>query len=244
MPYFNNNHHRLFYREQGSGPLLVILPGNTATSACHVGELEYFAKSFHCIAIDFWGTGQSDRMETWPEDWFERAADDAAALAAHAGEGSAFVLGTSGGAWVALLMAIAHPGFVRAVVADSMIEKYPPEALLAEMAKRHSPTPDAKKFYRYAQGEGWEQVVEADTRLLEALANRGGDLFQGRLAQIRCPVLLTNSIEDFPAIEPQTASILRQIPNSRALLLNRGGHPTLWSRPDEVREAVETFFTP
>jgi hypothetical protein len=28
MPFFHSHHHRLFYREQGSGELLLILPGN------------------------------------------------------------------------------------------------------------------------------------------------------------------------------------------------------------------------
>ena len=33
MPYVTHDDHRLFYREQGNGPLLLILPGNTASSA-------------------------------------------------------------------------------------------------------------------------------------------------------------------------------------------------------------------
>jgi valacyclovir hydrolase len=42
MPFFNNNDHQLFYREVGTGPLLLILPGNTASSACHEGEMQHF----------------------------------------------------------------------------------------------------------------------------------------------------------------------------------------------------------
>ena len=42
MPNFIHNSQRLFYREQGEGPLLLILPGNTASSACHPEEVAYF----------------------------------------------------------------------------------------------------------------------------------------------------------------------------------------------------------
>ena len=44
MPYFIRNDNRLFYREQGAAPLLLILPGNTAASACREAELAHFGQ--------------------------------------------------------------------------------------------------------------------------------------------------------------------------------------------------------
>src|SRR6266542_6303436 len=98
MPYFHSDHHRLFYREHGSGPLLLVLHGNTASSAHHQCELDYFGQHYHAVAMDFLGCGQSDRLDVWPVDWWTLGAHDAAALAQHLGYEKALVMGTSGGA--------------------------------------------------------------------------------------------------------------------------------------------------
>ena len=64
MPHFAHHGHRLFYREQGEGTLLMILPGNTASSACYEGELNYFSRRYRAVSLDFAGTGASDWLET------------------------------------------------------------------------------------------------------------------------------------------------------------------------------------
>ena len=55
MPKFNYQGNHLFYRRQGEGPLLVILPGNTASSICHQADLDFFAPSFTTSHWIFWG---------------------------------------------------------------------------------------------------------------------------------------------------------------------------------------------
>jgi len=105
MPVFEHENLSLFYRENGSGQLLLILPGNTSSSICHGGELDYFGQDYHALSLDFRGTGKSQRLASWPEDWWEKCADDAAALINHLGEQSCLVMGTSGGGNIALLLA-------------------------------------------------------------------------------------------------------------------------------------------
>ena len=109
MPFFHSHHHHLFYREQGSGELLLILSGNTASSALHKAELEYFGRRFHAAALDFLGTGQSERLATWPQDWWQQGARDALTLVDHLGAREAIFMGTSGGAVAALWAAILAP---------------------------------------------------------------------------------------------------------------------------------------
>ena len=101
MPHFAHHGHRLFYREQGEGTLLMILPGNTASSACYEGELNYFSRRYRAVALDFAGTGASDRLETLGDDWWERSAYDVCGLIQHLGEKQAILLGSSGGAVIA-----------------------------------------------------------------------------------------------------------------------------------------------
>lgn len=245
MPNFTRDDHRLFYREQGSGPLLLILPGNTASSASHSGELAYFGQRYHAVALDFWGTGQSQRLAQWPADWWTVGARDAAALVAHLGQERVLVMGCSGGATVALLMAIFFPERVAAVVADSSVEHLSQASLRQNVAGRSQRTPEQVAFWSQAHGADWEAVVAADSAMLLRFAEKQkGDAFRGRLGQITCPVLLTASLADplLPAVGEQIPSMAAQIPDSRAFLTSQGDHPLMWSRPQEFRPVCDAFF--
>jgi pimeloyl-ACP methyl ester carboxylesterase len=244
MPYFKHEGHRLFYREQGQGELLLILPGNTASSACHAGELDYFGARYHAVSLDFWGTGRSDRIDAWPDDWWGQGARDAAALVEHLGYERCRVMGTSGGAVVALLMAAAFPERVSAVVADSCVAHSPPERLRAEVQARAARRPEQVAFWQHAHGDDWASVVEADCDLVLRLAARGGDWFGDQLAAIRCPVLFTASLRDeaLPDVGAQLCAMARQIPHSRVFLVDAGGHPLMWRRAEDFWRVVDCFL--
>lgn len=244
MPFIKLNGHTLFYREQGSGPLLIILPGNTASSACHERELTEFGRSHHAVALDLLGTGQSQRMEIWPKDWWHQAARDALALIPALGQQQAILVGTSGGAVAALWAAILEPAKVKAVIADSLTETQPPESLRAEVRARGQKTPGQVEFWSRAHGTDWEQVVEADNRILLAFADQGGDWFGGRLNEIHCPVLFSGSLQDdlLPEVGEQIPRMAAQIAESEGYLVNGGGHPLMWSRPDAFQAMAFAFL--
>jgi len=243
MPTFRNDGHQLFYLEAGHGPLMVLLAGNTATSACMQGELATFSERYHAVALDFWGTGRSDRLEIWPDDWFQEAAHDTAALIRHLGS-EAIVAGTSGGADVALWLAVLVPDLVTAVIADSTVEIYPPDELRTEVHGREARTPGQVGFWRFAHGEDWEQPVDADSRLLLRMADLGGRLAPEALDAIRCPVLLSATLDDdsLPDVAGQLPSMAQRIPDARVFLTKGGAHPLMWSRPEEFRAACDAFL--
>jgi pimeloyl-ACP methyl ester carboxylesterase len=244
MPTFTHNQHRLFYRQEGQGPLLVILPGNTASSVLHEGELAHFGQRYHAVALDLPGTGRSDRIETWPDGWWLQGARAAAALVEHLSADQAVVVGTSGGAVAALLMAQHLPHRVRAVIADSVVKRQPPEVLRAEVASRRERHPDAVAFWRHAHGDDWEQVVEADSDLLLRLAARGGRWFHQSLSGIACTVLLTGSLQDRMLHDgaAQMVAMANEIPGSQLTLFNGGDHPSMWSRSDRFRRVADAFL--
>ena len=124
MPYFYSNGHKLHYKEKGTGDLLLILPGNTASSANHCDDIEYFGKYFQTVALDFWGTGKSDRLRDWTREWWSEAAEDTANLIKHLGSESAHIIGCSGGTAVAMLLAAKYPEKVRSIIADSELTDY------------------------------------------------------------------------------------------------------------------------
>ena len=246
MPHFTWNGHRLFYRQRGQGPLLLVLPGNTASSACHEGELGHFVQHYRVASLDFLGTGQSDRVAVWADDWWEDGARQAAALVSHLGYADCVVMGTSGGAVIALLMAIAFPSMVRAVIADSFEERFTLEMLQQNVvANRAQCTPGQVSFWQGAHGSDWEQVVEADTEMLRRCAASGGDWFGGRLPQVRCPVLLMASKGDtlLPDVALQLGRMAEQIPDCRAFLNNKGDHPLMWSRAQDFYAVADYFLS-
>ncbi len=245
MPHFTYQGKQLFYRRQGNGPLLVILPGNTASSACHQADLDYFAQNFTAVSVDYLGTGLSDRTDNTPTDWFQDCGDQAAALIEHLGLGPAVLLGTSGGAVVALRCAATHPDLVRAVIADSFTPIFTPQMLRQNViAERSKPTDDQAAFWRFAHGEDWRAVVEADTQMLKGMVENGGQWLGDSLARVACPVMLTFSLADQMLIDPARYGfeILSQLPDARGFFSPKGGHPLMWSAPDEFRQAITGFL--
>jgi valacyclovir hydrolase len=245
MPYFNWENHRIHYREQGKGDLLLILPGNTASSTCHQGELDHFGNRFRTVSMDFLGTGRSDHVHEWSDDWWLQGARQAKALSDHLGYEKCTVMGTSGGAASALLMAIHFAGSVDAVIADSCVEffslAFTEQNVLPDRKRR---TTGQIEFWKYANGDDWEQVVDADTAMLLRFAKQGGDWFSGRLGEIHCPVLLTASKKDrdLPQIIEQNGRMAEQIPSCRLFINDRGSHPLMWSAPQDFRAAADDFL--
>ncbi|MCP3965164.1 MAG: hypothetical protein GY750_16730 [Lentisphaerae bacterium] len=194
--------------------------------------------------MDFLGTGQSDRLKDWPEDWWYHGACQAKALAEHLGQEKCIIMGTSGGAVAALLVAIHFPQNVTAVIADSCVEKFSPEQLRHGVEERNKCTDEQVYFWSTANGADWKQVVEADSENLIRLAENGGDCFQRRLKEIKCPVLLTGSLQDsfLPDIGGQLCRMSQQIEGSRVYICNSGDHPLMWSEADDFRRISSDFM--
>jgi pimeloyl-ACP methyl ester carboxylesterase len=249
VPHFTWNNHQLFYREQGAGPLLLILPGNTASSACHEGELQAFSTrpdpGFHAVSLDVLGTGRSDRVEVWADDWWAQGARQARALVEHLGYDACGVMGTSGGAIAALWMAVLFPDAVDAVIADSCVQHFT-EAMLRDniVEARSQRAPGQVAFWQYAHGEDWAQVVDADTDVIRRFVARGGTWLEGRLGEIEAPVLFTASAGDsmLPDVRREVMAMSAEVPNSRVYLHHEGDHPLMWTQPEVFRCQAECFL--
>jgi hypothetical protein len=133
---------------------------------------------------------------------------------------------------------------VRAVIADSFGERFAPERVQAHLIEdRARRTPGQVAFWEAAHGADWEQVVDADTEMLVRLAQRGGDWFGGRLRQVRCPVMLTATRGDelVPDAGRQMLAVAACLADCRVFLNNRGGHPLMWSCPQDFRAIGDCF---
>jgi valacyclovir hydrolase len=235
---------RLHYQENGTGHLVFVLPGSTSSSVFHQKDIARLSGHYHAISLDFRGTGQSGRMDVWPEDWWQQAAHDVAALIVYLGHENAALIGTSGGAIIALWCAILFPNRVRAVIADSAGYDIPPERLREGIANRRRYEPALVRFWQSAHGDDWLQVIEADSEFLLQKANAGGCWYGEELAKVRCPVLISGSLQDefYPDLDEQAVQMARRIMESEVFLFNGGSHPLMWSRAEEFYRVAESFL--
>ena len=119
MSYFYYQRKKIYYTEAGKGEPVLFLHGNTASSKMFELLMPLYEERFHVILIDFLGHGKSERLEEFPADLWIEEARQTVALLEHLKLGRVNLVGTSGGAWVAINAALERPELVGKVVADS-----------------------------------------------------------------------------------------------------------------------------
>lgn len=112
MAYFNYQSHKVFYHEIGAGTPLLMLHGNTASSVMFREIAAKYAQDYRVILMDFLGCGKSDRVQCWAEDlWYDEAVQ-AICLLDEKGYQKVNIIGSSGGALVALNIALERPALL------------------------------------------------------------------------------------------------------------------------------------
>lgn len=245
MPDFCYRNKKIFYRDEGEGQTILLLPGNTSSSSIHEGEIAFFSKRYRVICPDYPGYGKSERVDCFPIDFWWYNAEMCLQLITSLQVVDFIVIGTSGGGMIALNVAIMSGSQVKCVVADSIPGEFTGENdIELLMSSRENMTKGQILFWTRAHGEDWRDVVELDTMLVLDNAKRGESFYKGRLGAIKCPVLLTGSLADDMVvnIEVGIANIARQISMSKVVLFPAGGHTLMLSRPEAFRAEVIGFI--
>ncbi|SEN60590.1 alpha/beta fold hydrolase [Nonomuraea pusilla] len=107
----------LYYEAQGSGPVLLMIPGGPADAGVFAGLAARLADRYTVVAYDPRGNSRSAVADPSLDQDMDVHADDAARLLAELGDEPAYVLGSSGGAQIGLNLAARHPERVRVLVA-------------------------------------------------------------------------------------------------------------------------------
>lgn len=184
MPYFKYNSKNVYYNEAGGGEPLLLLHGNTASSRMFDSVVGLYEKDFRVIVIDFLGHGRSDRLDEFPADlWFDQALQVAEFLKYKGGK-KVNIIGSSGGAIVALNVALETPEYVKRVIADSFEGEKPLAGFLEtieqdrELSKQD---PGTRRFYEHNHGDDWESIVDNDTLTLSRHYNEIGRFYHKEL---------------------------------------------------------------
>ncbi len=249
MSSFDSNGKKIFYEDTGSGQPLLLLHGNTASSKMFAPIVPLFTKKYRVITMDFSGCGQSERLETWPEDLWYSWGEQAAALLKHLGLCGVNVIGCSGGALVALNLAFEHPALIHAVVADSF-EGIRADASITEQIRSGRSYAKQLEGFRLMlkemHGEDWERILDADTEAVISHAAHIGNFFHRPLSCLNRKLLLTGSAEDemFPKGHFKTLfeTVCSETPYASKHIFAHGGHPAMMSNTEDFISLCEAFF--
>ena len=168
MPYFHYQSKKIYYRETGFGKPLVMLHGDTASSVMFEFLLPLYQESFRVILMDFLGNGKSDRVEGFPENLWITEAEQVIGLIEHLKLEKVNLLGTSGGAWVAVNTALKRPDLIDRVVADSFDGRTLHEDFAENLLKALRTT-----FYRK---EKWQSMIFMQDNFMNGVRAKTGKL--------------------------------------------------------------------
>jgi len=244
LPYFVFAGKRVHFLDEGIGKPLLILPGNTSASGNFGSHLNRLSHSHRVLVLDYPGTGLSERLEHWPDDWWTNNCQCASALLDSLCLSRVVIVGTSSGSAVALSLAHLNPDRVSAIVADSYSPSLSSRYLRNLLAFRATPSEALVAFWRQAHGPDWEEVVAQDSDLLKRISLDNTMWPRPGLEEITCPVLLTGSRHDvmYPKLESYLLEQCREHDNRHVIIKPIGGHTLMNTCPDVFCDIVESFL--
>lgn len=252
MGYFKYDGKDVYYSEFGVGAPLLFLHGNTASSNMFAEVAERYRDSFRCILIDSLGHGRSERLDRFPSDLWFYEAQQAIAFLRGKGYTGVNLIGSSGGALVAINVALEAPELIGKVVADSFEGETPLKAFTSHVvADREESKHDegAAMFYSYMHGDGWEQVVDCDTDAIVRHESEVGRFFHQDLGSLKPDILMTGSREDefVSAVSPDYfnrtyGELVEKIGHGRIHVFQTGRHPAILSNPEGFYQVSMEFF--
>ena len=248
MSYFKYQNKNVYFMEIGEGKPVIFLHGNTGSSKMFEALIPAFKNSYKMILIDFLGNGQSERINHFPVDlWYDEALQTLA-LINHLGYEKVSLVGTSGGSYVAINVALEYPNVVHKIVADSFDGRTLHEGFLEALKIERAACKEndfARKFYEWCQGDNWEQVVDADTQAVSQFIGAGLSLYHKPIEELKVPMLLMGSKEDTSLrknLKEEYEQIVSLITKAKIHMFEKGGHPAMLSNAEEAVKIIKEWL--
>lgn len=250
----------IYYEQAGQGPALLFTHGMCGDAAVWAGQVERLAGRFSCVTYDRRGHTRSG-LGTEPESVATHAAD-AAALIEALGLARPVLVGSSGGARVAVELARTRPDLLAgAVFSEPPIFSLDPaagQAFMTEVAavvrpaaETGGPPAAVDAFFPLVCPGLWSQLDETakdryranGPMMLAEFASPPYQLALNDITGIALPCLVIAGTESHPALRGIAAALVHALPDARFIELVGSGHVTYAERPDEFARAVAAFAT-
>ncbi|MEA5084197.1 MAG: alpha/beta hydrolase [Lachnospiraceae bacterium] len=252
MSFFIYRNKEIFYDEIGEGKPILLLHGNTASSNMFLDAIKLYSPEYKVILLDFLGHGKSQRVKKFDDDlWFDEA-EQVIAFLKHRKYEKVNLIGSSGGALVAINVALESPNLVDKIVADSFEGEFPLKDFIQniieerELSKQNENT---KMFYSLMHGEDWENVVDNDTNSINEHSLTIGKFFHKPLESLQPDILMTGSKKDefissldADYFQKKYGEMIKKIGHGKMHLFESGGHPAMLSNQYEFAKLSKDFF--
>lgn len=254
------NGTQLYYEETGHGKHLLFIHGMSGDASVWADQMRRLSPHFHCVAYDRRGHSRSPLGQV-AQRTVEMHADDAAQLIMELGLAPCIVIGSSGGARVAVDLVRRYPRLIEgAVFSEPPLMALDPEGATAFM-RQVKPAVDAAiarggvrasvdaffeivcpGLWRDLSEEGRERPYRDNAiETLEDLKMPTYQITRQDLAEFNVPCLVIRGSESIPLFRHVSAILAESLPDARLVELAGSGHVTYFERPAEFAAAVESF---
>jgi pimeloyl-ACP methyl ester carboxylesterase len=225
---------RVRVRDEGEGPAVVLLHGGWGYQAYPFdGAFEALSGRHRVIAPDRVGYGRSDPLPALERGFHQRMARETLAVLDALGIERAAFWGHSDGAVVAGWIGILAPERTRALVLEALhfvaAKRRSVEFFESSLTAPERFGPAIVSALERDHGARWREVLAAGGRAWLEIIREGEagrpDLYDGRLGELRMPILLLHGRHD-PRTEPgELEAALRAVPHARLEVLEAGHCP-------------------
>jgi pimeloyl-ACP methyl ester carboxylesterase len=249
MPSLDRSGVKIHYEVQGSGPVILLSHGYSATSRMWAGQVDALARDHKVVTWDMRGHGQSDYPDDQAAYTQSATVDDMAAILDAVGAKSAVVGGLSLGGYMSLAFTVKYPARVRALL---IIDTGPG---FKKDEAREGWNKTALETARAFEADGLARLKSRSAEMASATHRSAVGLIRaarGMLTQhdasvinalpdIRVPSLVIVGSEDKPFLAA-TDYMAAKIPGAKKVVIANAGHAANIDQPAAFNAAVLSFL--
>ncbi len=238
---------RLHCLLKGEGAPLLLLHGALGTGLAHFRrQVDDFATAYRVIVPDFLGYGNSGPRASFGGNFYERDAQDIAALIQHLDLPPVHLCGFSDGAVVAIIVAADYSPLVRSLIllgGQAVLDERTLEESRRLVPVENLPERLQEALARYHGDPYWKKLVADYVETMERMCREGGDVAQDRVAMIDCPTLIIQGEEDSWVGVEHAHMLHRLIQRSRLVIHPGVGHEVHREQPEVFNRQVLEFLS-
>jgi len=238
-------------REPARTNVLVVLHGGWG-AGIYSFDRQIAALDHHRVIVpDRTGYGRSGPIDMQPVDFHQRAAEETLGVVDALRLGRVSLWGHSDGAVIAFKIALMAPARVDRIVAEAT-HFFPRKSRSREFFEAMRDRPEqfggrASKALEADHGSRWRSVLSMNGVAWLQLAESAGeepDLYDGRLGDVRSPVLLIHGEADPRTETGELDRIRGALPTAQLALLSGAGHSPHSERAsaDAVTDLLRRFL--
>ena len=248
----------LHYERSGGGPAMLFVHGMCGDADAWADQAARFADRFTCVRYDRRGHSRSSWGDAPMSDALH--ADDAAALIEALRLAPCLIVGSSGGARIAVDVARRHGHLLRgAVMSEPPLFCIDPDAgrafaselipLVEEGTAAGGPSGWVDAFFSFVCPGLWSSIDEARKDRYRANADVGLtdlqspalDVTSAELSAVSVPTLVLAGADTHATFGSIAHRLAAALPDSRLVEIEGSGHVTYAERPDDFAAAVSAF---